>query len=228
MRSAAAAVAARLRAEARVLAMLEHPGIVPVHDVGTLPDGRLWYAMKQVRGARLDQLLVHGIANPEKFRVFERIGEAVVFAHSRGVLHRDLKPQNVMVGEFGEVLVLDWGLAVAAGKPSGANEVAGTPGFMAPEQATGGPIDARADVFSLGRIIAAKASALDPAARYASAADLAADVARWHAGAAVAALPERWPQKLARHYRSYRAAYWLIGTYVVLRVAFELWRSRFT
>ncbi|MBL8844119.1 MAG: serine/threonine protein kinase [Planctomycetes bacterium] len=250
----AAAMAEQLLAEARVLARLEHPGIVPVHDVGTLPDGRVYVAMKQVRGERLDRAMTSGLEEAQRHRLFARIAETVAFAHSRGVLHRDLKPQNLMVGEFGEVLVLDWGLAVALRGEAALREVApakaeaaegearaGTPGWMAPEQAAGGPIDERADVHALGRLvdalwpdgrerplraIVAKATAAAPAARYATVAELAADVERWRAGAAVSALPEAWPQRFARHYRRYRAAYWLIGTYVVLRIAFELWRAR--
>jgi serine/threonine protein kinase len=100
----------RLLREARVLARLEHPGIVPVHDAGLLPDGRAFYAMKRVRGLRLDE---HARAVPltDRLRAFERVCEAVAFAHAHGVIHRDLKPENVMVGPFGEVLVMDWGVA---------------------------------------------------------------------------------------------------------------------
>ena len=101
----------RLVREARVLAQLEHPGIVPVHDVGTLPDGRVFYVMKFVEGSRIDQFLASVPSLPERLRLFLRICETVSFAHSRGILHRDLKPSNVMVGAFGEVLVMDWGLA---------------------------------------------------------------------------------------------------------------------
>jgi serine/threonine protein kinase len=100
----------RLLREARVLARLEHPGIVPVHDAGLLPDGRAYYAMKRVRGQRLDEY-VRTVSLPERLRAFERICEAVAFAHAHGVIHRDLKPENVMVGPFGEVLVMDWGVA---------------------------------------------------------------------------------------------------------------------
>jgi serine/threonine protein kinase len=100
----------RLLREARVLARLEHPGIVPVHDVGLLPDGRAFYAMKRVRGQRLDEH-VRTVSLPERLRAFQRICEAVAFAHAHGVIHRDLKPENVMVGPFGEVLVMDWGVA---------------------------------------------------------------------------------------------------------------------
>jgi serine/threonine-protein kinase len=101
----------RLIREARVLAALEHPGIVPVHDVGTLADGRIFYAMKFVEGQRLDKYIESVTFVPDRVRIFLRICDAVAFAHARGVLHRDLKPANIMVGPFGEVLVMDWGLA---------------------------------------------------------------------------------------------------------------------
>jgi eukaryotic-like serine/threonine-protein kinase len=104
-------LARRLNQEARVLARLEHPGIVPVHDVGTLADGRVFYAMKFVEGQRLDKHIAAVTSVPDRLRLFLRICDAVAFAHARGVLHRDLKPANVMVGAFGEVLVMDWGLA---------------------------------------------------------------------------------------------------------------------
>ena len=159
--------AERMLREARILAGLEHPGIVPVHDAGALPDGRVFYAMKRVDGLRLDAL-AGTLALAERLRIFRRICEAVAFAHARGVIHRDLKPENVMVGSFGEVLVMDWGVAKvlsdpaspgspAAGGATGTADgtVIGTPDYMAPEQAEGavertGP---RADVFALGGIL---------------------------------------------------------------------------
>jgi serine/threonine protein kinase len=112
--------------EARVLALLEHPGIVPVHDVGTLADGRVFYTMKFVEGLQLDRYL-QGVASiPDRLRIFLRVCDPVAFAHARGVLHRDIKPANIMVGSFGEVLIMDWGLAkivaeVAGGVPSDAD-----------------------------------------------------------------------------------------------------------
>jgi tRNA A-37 threonylcarbamoyl transferase component Bud32 len=157
----------RLVREARVLAQLEHPGIVPVHDAGTLADGRVFYVMKFVEGSRIDQFLASVPSLPERLRLFLRICETVSFAHSRGILHRDLKPSNVMVGAFGEVLVMDWGLAKILRPDSNAGSeetvrstepvlgavaensetqitlathggmILGTPGFMSPEQAQG-------------------------------------------------------------------------------------------
>jgi len=168
----------RLMREARVLARLEHPGIVPVHEVGTLADGRVFYAMKFVEGQRLDQYLEPVASVPDRLRLFLRICDAVAFAHMRGILHRDLKPANVMVGPFGEVLVMDWGLAkilatvaesdlatrdmsTNPGKGSdesvvtGHGRVMGTPGYMSPEQARGEveTLDARSDIFSLGALL---------------------------------------------------------------------------
>jgi serine/threonine protein kinase len=162
--------AERMWNEARVLARLEHPGIVPVHDAGSLPDGRIFYAMKRVDGRRLDEL-APGMPLPERLRAFERICEAVAFAHARGVVHRDLKPENVMVGPFGEVLVMDWGVAkaldggarapasdgapLAATAATAVGAVIGTLAYMAPEQAGGeaGRTGRPADVYALGAIL---------------------------------------------------------------------------
>jgi serine/threonine-protein kinase len=168
------ALSARLLQEARVIARLEHPGIVPVHDAGTLPDSRPYYTMKLVQGRRLDEHVANaGIS--DRLRIFLRICDPVAFAHAHGVLHRDLKPANVMVGPFGEVLVMDWGLskllATAKGSPThlepqtsipasttngqtAHGSILGTPGYMAPEQTRGETsIDQRADVYSLGAIL---------------------------------------------------------------------------
>ncbi len=172
---------ARLLREAKIIAQLEHPGIVPVHDVGTLPDGRVFYTMKLVQGRRLDQRRDELGGLPERLRTFQKICEAVAFAHAHQVLHRDLKPQNIMVGRFGEVLVMDWGLAklLNAEMPAESNPaptirlqqspsnadtaeadtahgvVLGTPGYMAPEQARGdaAAVGPRADVYSLGAVL---------------------------------------------------------------------------
>jgi eukaryotic-like serine/threonine-protein kinase len=159
----------RLRTEARVLARLEHPGIVPIHDVGRLPDGRLFYVMKRVHGRTLRDHLPELTSLNDRLRVFERICEPVAFAHAHGCIHRDLKPDNVMIGSFGEVMVMDWGVARLGGadQDGGASDeawindgtqpgtIVGTVGFMPPEQAQGGSagIDERADVYSLGAIL---------------------------------------------------------------------------
>jgi eukaryotic-like serine/threonine-protein kinase len=145
---------ARLVAEARVIAQLEHPGIVPVHQVGTLPDGRAYYTMKRAAGTRLDAWIAEQPPLVKRLRIFERICEPVAFAHSRGVIHRDIKPENVMVGGFGEVLVMDWGLALRKGEPVPVRAIAGTPGYMAPEQRRDGIISERSDVYSLGVLLA--------------------------------------------------------------------------
>jgi serine/threonine protein kinase len=161
--------AERLRIEARILARLEHPGIVPVHDLGKLPDGRDFAVMKLVRGRSLAQVAgggsgadhgsggVHGPDLPlrERLRIVEQLGHTLAFAHARGVFHRDLKPENVMIGEFGETLLMDWGVASVEGVAEADGTVFGTPGYMAPEQAAGDldRIDARTDVFGLGGIL---------------------------------------------------------------------------
>ena len=103
----------RLQREARVLATLEHPGIVPIHDIGRLADGRLFYVMKRVKGRTLRQHLPEVSDRAERLRLFERILEPVAFAHAQGFIHRDLTPGNIMVGRFGEVMVMDWGIAKA-------------------------------------------------------------------------------------------------------------------
>ena len=105
----------RLRNEARVLARLEHPGIVPIHDAGRLADGRRFYVMKRVRGRTLGEHLRDNPDLNERLRLFERICEPVAFAHAQGFIHRDLTPGNVMVGAFGEVMVMDWGVAKTVG-----------------------------------------------------------------------------------------------------------------
>ncbi len=166
--------------EARITAQLEHPNVVPVYDMGTLPEGAPCFTMKWVRGRSLAALLAGGQAEGGEvglyrlLQVLTQICMAVDYAHSKGVVHRDLKPANVMVGDFGEVLVMDWGIAKRLGHPDDLalgdavdpaghtadlltmdGSVVGTPGYMAPEQALGrnDRIDARTDVFALGAIL---------------------------------------------------------------------------
>lgn len=128
-------MALRMSAEARIIAQLEHPGIVPIHDVGTLPDGRIFYAMKFVQGSSLTDFAQPGGSISEKLRIFLKVCEAVSFAHSNGVIHRDLKPGNIMVGAFGEVLVMDWGVAKVLG--NSANEKSTQRDFVLPPDSSG-------------------------------------------------------------------------------------------
>lgn len=165
----------RFHAEARLTAQLQHPAIPPVYQMGTLEDGRPYFAMKWVRGQTLSQLLSNRASPneqwPKMLSVFEQVCQAVAYAHSCGVIHRDLKPSNVMVGAFGEVQLMDWGLAKQRGgtdtvaeylgtekaSQSQAGALLGTPAYMAPEQARGEveQVDERADVFGLGGILCA-------------------------------------------------------------------------
>jgi serine/threonine protein kinase len=213
-------------AEARLIARLEHPAIVPVHETGTLPDGRVYYAMKLVAGGRADRYLDGHPSLGERLRVVQRVGEALAYAHSCGVLHRDLKPQNVMVGAFGEVYVMDWGVA----------GVAGTPAFRAPE----GAFDQRSDVYSLGALlafvlpseapraltaIAAKAMSSDPAARYPDAGALLADIWRFQENLAVEAYAEPFAQSLRRFAKRNEVLLWLLAAYAVVRFFLFFLRS---
>jgi len=176
---------ARFEEEAQVTAQLQHPGIIPVHDYGQLDDGRVWFTMREVQGRTLEDLLqeVHrawrmgldatesGFTFRRMLEGFLRVVETMAYSHSRGVVHRDLKPSNIMFGPYGEVLVLDWGLAklvgsldAAGGEVSpvvlGADQarqtqlgaITGTPAYMSPEQAQGDSYSAGppADVYSLG------------------------------------------------------------------------------
>ncbi|QRN96533.1 SUMF1/EgtB/PvdO family nonheme iron enzyme [Archangium violaceum] len=188
---------ARFIAEAQVTAQLQHPSIVPVYDLGKHPDGRLYFTMKEVQGRTLLDVLqeVHQASRTHEpqgmpewrpaasgwtlrrlIDAFLRVCEGVAFAHSRGVLHRDIKPLNLMVGEYGETLILDWGLAkvlqerapleegVSAAEGGGLllsgesqmftlpGSASGTPGYMAPEQAAGRQdlLDPTTDVYALG------------------------------------------------------------------------------
>jgi len=222
----------RLWREARILARLEHPGIVPIHDAGMLSDGRAYYAMKLVEGSRLDEYLRAGPSLPELCRIFLRICEPVAFAHARGIVHRDLKPENIMLGKFGEVLVLDWGVAMALGESERRGLVIGTPGYMAPEQSEAGPVDARADVYSLGNLlreavkaapralssIVKRATELDPARRYQTVAELSGDVASFLDHLPVSAHRENWLERIVRVLGRHKTLAWLIVAYLVVRV----------
>lgn len=154
--------------ETRITASLQHPGIPPIHDFGIGEDGRPWMTMREVRGRTLTAVLAAPMRDLTTLRRhvtwFVRACEAVTYAHAMGVVHRDLKPDNILLGEFGEVQVIDWGAARRAGPlvRDGAprapgltltGEIIGTPGYMAPEQAAGGEIGPAADVFALGVVL---------------------------------------------------------------------------
>jgi serine/threonine protein kinase len=244
--------AERMRREARVIARLEHPGIVPLHDAGTLPDGRVFYAMKLVRGRRLDQVTATRLAQQgdaaaniaELLRLFLRVCEAVAFAHANGIVHCDLKPANVMVGEFGEVLVMDWGIARVLTDLPGANVVAGTPGFMSPEQERGESVDAAADVYALGAMlrsilaplagavprrlaaISAKAAAAERPDRYTNVVELAAEVVRYLDGHALLAYRENLIERAGRWLSHNRALVTIVLAYLIMRAIVLLWVHR--
>ena len=145
----------RLEHEARLIGRLAHPGIVPIHDLGRHDGVTLFYVMKHVDGQTLEQWLSTQRSRAERLRMFQKLCDPVSFAHAQGVAHRDLKPANVMIGAFGEVLVMDWGLAREFDSPAGQDEV-GTPGYREPRGTEGAraaqPLIA-GDVFSLGAIL---------------------------------------------------------------------------
>jgi eukaryotic-like serine/threonine-protein kinase len=207
-----------LSGEAQLMARLEHPGVVPIYEVGRLPDGRSFYAMKLVSGSRLDRYLDGRPTLRELLRVLWKIGEILAFAHSRGVIHRDLKPQNVMVGEFGEVYVMDWGVEA----------IDGTPAFRAPEPR----LDQLSDIYALGALlkfllsgfrqpaleaIVRKAMREDPGNRYANVAELLADLERFEQGLAV----EAWSEPLWHRARRFGARnevlLWLLAAYTLVK-----------
>jgi hypothetical protein len=167
-----AELADRFVREAQLTARLEHPGVVPVHEAGRWPDGRPFYAMKMVTGRSLFEMIAERHTLVERLALLPNViavGETVAYAHNRRVIHRDIKPRNVMVGQFGETVVIDWGLAKdlassdsnETGGPAEpttegattAGTVLGTPAYMPPEQAAGLPVDERADVYALGALL---------------------------------------------------------------------------
>jgi len=155
----------RIEREARITARLEHPGIVPIHDIGQTADGRFFFAMRLVRGRSLARLIAEAgtASEPGPIAAQQRLvrsvlaaAEAVAYAHHLGVVHRDLKPGNIMVGAFGETQVVDWGLARHVDDPLDPAErgvLVGTPSTMAPETVEGRVGDKRSDVWSLGCIL---------------------------------------------------------------------------
>jgi hypothetical protein len=159
---------ARFLREASVQGRLEHPAIVPVHEIGRDGDGLPFFVMKKLSAVSLVQILVDKAPLQSVLRAFTDVCLAVEFAHVRGIVHRDLKPDNIMLGDFGEVYILDWGVAKVFGEDddftdvtSGSGEHAtaagtaiGTPGYMAPEQVRGlADVDGRADIYTLGCVL---------------------------------------------------------------------------
>ncbi len=232
--------AARLQREARILARLDHPAIVPIHDAGTLPDGRTFYVMKLVKGRRLDDFAADPALTADRLTAFARVLDAVAFAHAHGVVHRDLKPENVMVGGFGEVYVMDWGVAQDE-TGDGETAVVGTPGFMPPEQEQPRErVDGRADIFALGamlsqlagsgappalRAIATKANHASPDERYQNVEALAADLARFRNQDPVEAYRESAVERIVRLYRRYELPILLLIAYIVMRFVVLVWRG---
>ena len=181
-------VLARFAEEVRTIGSLEHPNIVPIHDVGVEDNGDYYFVMKYVAGETLESIIdklaagdrdAHARFGAERrIQIFMALLEAVSFAHSKGILHRDIKPANVMVGAYGEVVLMDWGIAKrlrddgpalpAETGPGSARaekgsrgalfqtrsgELIGTPAYMSPEQSRGEPIDERSDVYSLSVLL---------------------------------------------------------------------------
>jgi tetratricopeptide (TPR) repeat protein len=181
VRGADAALKARFSREAQVTARLQHPAIVPVYDSGKLADGEPFYVMRLVSGRSLDRVIANRRL-PARLALLPNLiaaCDAIAYAHDRHVVHRDLKPQNILVGQFGETVVIDWGLAKdlladppastpppasealfeeppTSSTPSGltlAGQIIGTPIYMPPEQARGMEVDERADVYALGAVL---------------------------------------------------------------------------
>ncbi|MCC6143941.1 MAG: serine/threonine protein kinase [Candidatus Hydrogenedentes bacterium] len=264
-------VIARFLREARITGRLQHPAIIPVHEIGVRDDGTIYYTMKLVRGRTLRQAIVSAETLEARMALLPHyldLCQAIAYAHAHGVIHRDIKPNNVMIGEFGETQVIDWGLAKELdtqerGGPEGdelsdalspdltlAGQLLGTPHYMSPEQAAGkhDQLDGRADVYALGAVlyeiltgsqpyqastglevlmkvaseppappehlcpeapaalvaVCRRAMERDPAARYVSAAALAAEITSFQAGARVLAYEYSLAELLARFVRRHR------------------------
>ena len=269
-------LARRFLRERLITARLQHPAIVPIYDAGTLDGGEPFFAMRMVSGKTLDRAAAEAATLEARLRLLPAVigvVDAVAYAHGEGVIHRDLKPQNVLVGSFGEVVVLDWGIArvdadegldainatpgqlsVADTEVTRAGEVLGTLAYMAPEQAAGDPVDARADVFGLGAIlyqvitgemplaadlerfpelppelvaIVARAMAPDAAQRYPTAHDLAEDLKRWQAGRMVKAheyTPGQLVRRWIRKHRTKLAVATAASAVAILLGTIGVWR----
>jgi serine/threonine-protein kinase len=172
---------ARFVDEIRIVGSLEHPNIVPIHDVGVDEGGALYFVMRKVQGQTLESIIERLAAGDplahahwtfeRRVHLFRQLLDAVAFAHGRGFVHRDIKPANVMVGHFGEVFLMDWGIAKpvkaadharahidAPKKPerfttTHVGAIVGTPAYMSPEQARGEAVDVRSDIYSLSVLL---------------------------------------------------------------------------
>lgn len=155
----------RILNEALLTAQLQHPSIVPIYDVGCWPDGTPYFAMELVRGQTLRQRVSEARSRHQRLALLSSViavADAVAYAHSKRIIHRDLKPSNVLVSDFGETIVIDWGLAkvleprgkpLARGLTAKTALVVGTPNYMSPEQAFGEDADERIDIYALGAIV---------------------------------------------------------------------------
>lgn len=220
---AAGASEARFLTEAALTSRLAHPAIVPVYGVGRHPDGRPFYTMRLVEGRSLRQHLSEG-GQGDVGALLRRIlvvVEAVALAHSQGIVHRDIKPDNLLLGQFGETWLVDWGLAAEVGAP-GAPGI-GTRGYLSPEQAEGAPADPSADVWSLGVVlrevtsgtssswsdpraldaILSRCTAARPSDRYPHAGALSTDLRAWLDGRLVTAHRYTAPEVVAWALRRY-------------------------
>ena len=260
-------LARRFVREVALTSQLEHPAIVAIHDAGTTDDGTPFYAMRLVGGESLVAMVERAGSVADRLALIPHVlaaADALAYAHARGVIHRDVKPHNILVGEFGETVLVDWGLAkrldeaelpASAGteSPTGTTTVqgtvVGTPSYMAPEQQRGAHVDYRADVYGLGATlhhvlaqkpparasdlralgvpeelvaIVERAMATDPEARYASAAEVAAELRRFQAGRLVEAHRYTAWQRLARWVRRHRAPLIVASVAVVLVIVLSI------
>ena len=224
--------------EAHLTARLDHPGVVVVHGAGRLPDGRAYYTMPVLRGRTLEAAIAEAPNLAARLRLVRNLVDAcsaVAHAHEAGVLHRDLKPCNLLIGRHGETRVADWGLAAPL-QPDGltlADPPHGTPGFQSPEQAAGARLGPRSDVYSLGATlgvllgegaaeapelaaIATRATRPLPEDRYPSATALADDLLAWFEGRRVSAHAYSSGELLRRLLRRWRGP--IAGTAAALIV----------
>jgi hypothetical protein len=214
---------ARLLAEARITASLDHPGIITVLDAGRGADGGLYYVMRVVEGVSVGDLVKSVRSRTENVRLMLSVAQAMAYAHERGVVHRDLSPSNIRVGRHGEVVVMDWGLATSLEDAARGGVRCGTPGFTAPELREGAPSGPPADVFGLGVLlhlllvgrlpeelrrpsgcpaelwaIVTRCLKVAPAERYPTASPLEQDLRAWLDGEKVSAYADRPWTPLAR------------------------------